>query len=257
MTRRKVILSAYACEPCKGSEPGVGWNWAKQIARFSDVWVITRQNNRETIEQELSKNPVNGLHVVYFDLPPWLSFWKRGSKGMHLYYLLWQVGVFFRIRKLAKGQAADILHHVTFGSALLPTFLPLLKCRFIWGPIGGAERVAIGFRKDWPLGAQLRESARSALVLSLQMNPFFRIACRRAERILVKTEETARRIPSGDAWKVIITTDVAASSDVHIWGKGLAPLRCSASAGFSVGGALTWLFQRSARRRSWQMCSGL
>ena len=24
----KVLLSAYACEPGKGSEPGVGWRWA-------------------------------------------------------------------------------------------------------------------------------------------------------------------------------------------------------------------------------------
>src|SRR6185295_12842005 len=26
--RLRVLLSAYACEPSKGSEPGIGWNWA-------------------------------------------------------------------------------------------------------------------------------------------------------------------------------------------------------------------------------------
>ena len=25
----KILLSAYACEPNTGSEPNVGWNWAK------------------------------------------------------------------------------------------------------------------------------------------------------------------------------------------------------------------------------------
>lgn len=30
----KILFSAYACEPGKGSEPGVGWNWGRQITRF-------------------------------------------------------------------------------------------------------------------------------------------------------------------------------------------------------------------------------
>ena len=25
---KKILLSAYACEPNKGSEPGVGWEWS-------------------------------------------------------------------------------------------------------------------------------------------------------------------------------------------------------------------------------------
>ena len=42
----KVLISAYACEPGKGSEPGVGWNWVRQIADFAkEVWVITKANN--------------------------------------------------------------------------------------------------------------------------------------------------------------------------------------------------------------------
>jgi hypothetical protein len=51
MKRLKVRISAYACEPSKGSETGVGWNWARQIARFHEAWVITRANYRElTVE---------------------------------------------------------------------------------------------------------------------------------------------------------------------------------------------------------------
>jgi hypothetical protein len=37
----KLLLSAYACEPSKGSEPGVGWNWATQAALDHEVWVLT------------------------------------------------------------------------------------------------------------------------------------------------------------------------------------------------------------------------
>ena len=38
----RVLLSAYACEPGKGSEAGVGWNSLRQVARYHDVWVLTR-----------------------------------------------------------------------------------------------------------------------------------------------------------------------------------------------------------------------
>ena len=53
MARLRVLISAYACEPGKGSEPEVGWQWALQMARFHDVTVLTRTNNREAIEKEL------------------------------------------------------------------------------------------------------------------------------------------------------------------------------------------------------------
>ena len=33
----KVLISAYACEPAKGSEPVVGWTWALAAAREHDV----------------------------------------------------------------------------------------------------------------------------------------------------------------------------------------------------------------------------
>jgi len=43
MKKKKILLSAYACEPKKGSEPGVGWNWAIQICKMgNDKKIITR-----------------------------------------------------------------------------------------------------------------------------------------------------------------------------------------------------------------------
>ena len=60
--RLKVLMSAYACEPGKGSEPGVGWTVAREMARHHDIWVITRANNRPVIEAELARNPQPGLH---------------------------------------------------------------------------------------------------------------------------------------------------------------------------------------------------
>lgn len=132
----KVLVSAYACEPHKGSEPGVGWNWAKQIAKFAEVWVVTRANNREVIEDELRKNPEPNMHFVYVDLPKWMRFWKKGQRGVRTYYYLWQFAAYFKARKLIKKIKFDIAHHITFVNDWMPSFLALLPIPFVWGPIG-------------------------------------------------------------------------------------------------------------------------
>ena len=48
----EILISAYGCEPDKGSEPGAGWNWAIEVAKRHSVTVLTRANNRDTIEKE-------------------------------------------------------------------------------------------------------------------------------------------------------------------------------------------------------------
>ena len=54
MQSLKILYSAYACEPGRGSEPGVGWHWAVETARLGhEVWVITRANNRGVIERAM------------------------------------------------------------------------------------------------------------------------------------------------------------------------------------------------------------
>ena len=53
---KKVIMSAYTCQPNMGSEEGVGWNWANQIAkRGYEVHLVTHKQNRLAIEAELEK----------------------------------------------------------------------------------------------------------------------------------------------------------------------------------------------------------
>ena len=42
-----------------GSEPAVGWNWMRQMARFHEVWVgLTRANNRGVIGEFTKKTPL-------------------------------------------------------------------------------------------------------------------------------------------------------------------------------------------------------
>lgn len=204
----KVLVSAYACEPHKGSEPGVGWNWAKQIARFAEVWVMTRANNKEVIEEELKKSPVPNLHFIYYDVPKWLSFWKKRTRGLYLYYLLWQIGAYLIAKKLHKSICFDVVHHLTFGNIWLPTFMPFLRIPFIWGPVGGGEQVPKLFRKYYSLKAKIQESVRDFILATLKINPLFLFACKRSNLIIVRTDETLNRIPEkyrNETFKMIET----------------------------------------------------
>src|SRR5438045_8454302 len=86
-----LLISAYACEPHKGSEPSVGWNFVCHMSQHHELWVLTRENNRRSIEAELQRTPLPNVHWGYFDLPHWLQRLKTLPGGIYLYYLLWQL----------------------------------------------------------------------------------------------------------------------------------------------------------------------
>lgn len=189
--RLKILVSAYACEPNKGSEPGVGWNLVKELSRNNNLWVITKANNRKVIEKEIQENPLPNISWVYFDLPKWLCFWKKGNRGIHLYYYLWQIGIFFLSRKLLKSQKFDLIHHLTFGQYWLPSFLSFLPSKFLWGPIGGGKNAPLKFFKYFSLNGKLKEILRWLFSVTLKLNPLFHLMKMNANKILAISNQTS------------------------------------------------------------------
>src|SRR5208282_3662094 len=104
----RILLSAYACEPGRGSEPGVGWGWATELARSGhQVWVLTRTDNRAAIERDTgASGPC--LSFIYYELPEWVQRWRRFSAVKPLYYILWQWAAARYIRKLFPQIPFDI-----------------------------------------------------------------------------------------------------------------------------------------------------
>jgi len=210
----KILISAYACEPHKGSEPGVGWNWVKQIARFHEVWVITRANNKEKIEEELNRNPISNIHFVYYDLPKWMYFWKRGQRGLYFYYCFWQLGIFFLAKKLHKRHQFDIVHHLTFGNNWMPTFMPFLNIPFIWGPIGGAETVPKNFKSEFSFKWRYYETLRNFLQWwALKLDPIIKMALKRSTIIIARTKITQNVIPKKYKSKTVLILESGISME--------------------------------------------
>lgn len=196
MKRLKVLISAYACEPGKGSEPGVGWNVAHQMARYHDVWVITRTSNASAIKAELARHPSPNLRFLYYDFPQWTRFWKRGARGVQIYYYLWQLGIFFVAKKAHKHIGFELIHHATFVKYWAPSFLSLLSVPFIWGPIGGGESAPEDFMQDFSLKGKVYERCRNVARWLGEHDPFVRLTAKRSSIILATTKETAMRISS-------------------------------------------------------------
>ena len=121
---KRVVATAYAINPFKGSEDAMGWNFVMQIARFHQVYAITRENNRTHIEQYMQMNPdsrYQNINFLYFDLPYWMRFWKKGGRGAMLYYLMWQRGVVGFIRQ--QNIEFDLVHNLNFHNDWTPSFL--------------------------------------------------------------------------------------------------------------------------------------
>jgi glycosyltransferase involved in cell wall biosynthesis len=200
--RLKVLMSAYACEPGKGSEPGVGWAAAREMARLHDVWVITRANNRAAIEAELAQYPHPALHFVYWDLPNWARFWKRGGRrGMRPYYYLWQLHILSIARGLHAKVKFDLVHHVTFVRYWTPSFLCFLGVPFVWGPVGGGESTPRSFWRGGGWHSMLYEGSREIARWAGERGPFVRATARRSAVALGTTEETSARLRAlGGRW---------------------------------------------------------
>lgn len=192
----KILMSAYSCEPGRGSEPGVGWNVIREVAKYHQVWVLTRPDESgAVIEAELARNPVPNLHFVYFTLPIWGGGWRWGQSGaMQIHYYLWQIQAYFVARRLHREIGFDLIHHVTFVKYSSPSFLSLLPVPFIWGPVGGGESAPIKFWRDFSLRAKVYETARSLVRWVGELDPFVHLTAKRSAVVRATTEDTAERL---------------------------------------------------------------
>ncbi len=206
----KVLISAYSCEPGRGSERGVGWNVAREVAKHHEVWVLTRPDeSKDAIEAELAANPIPNLHFVYFTLPFWQDSMSLGQSGaMQIHYYLWQIQAYFVARRLHQEIGFDLAHHVTFVKYSAPSLLAFLPIPFVWGPVGGGESAPPKFWKDFSLRARLYEYARDFVRNVGQRDPLVGLTIRNSAVVRATTDDTAKRLYRMGATDVQIVPEV-------------------------------------------------
>ena len=160
--------------------------------------MITRQANRNSIEAELALRPLPDVTFHYMDLPGWILRFKRGTVGVYAYYFFWQLGAYrYFAGRRGAGISFDVVHHVTFASMRMPSFMALLGRPVIFGPVGGGESSPVTLW--WPLGwhARVREMLRNLSLWWLQISPLMRFTFGRASRIFVTSPQSQSLLSPG------------------------------------------------------------
>lgn len=137
----KILVSAYSCDPTKGSEPGVGWNWVRMIARRHRLWVLTCPDGREEIEEALARDEemAEAARFIYFPRLEIEALEKVWPPSLFWTYELWQREAYRVGAGLHARVRFDLVHAVTFATFRAPGYLWKLDAPFVWGPIGGLK----------------------------------------------------------------------------------------------------------------------
>lgn len=211
---KTILISAYAVNPFKGSEDGMGWNYIFQASRCHKVIAITRLNNRTAIEHYMEKTrndraeEYNRITFLYFDWPRWTLFWKKGPMLSMIYYYVWQLSLACWL--LWKRIDADVVHNLNFHNDWTPSFLWLLQKPFAWGPVGHHPRIPAGYIKVCKNGAQIKDSMLWLLKKAFwTFDPFLYLCRKKADMVWCMHNDALLRL--GIREKYLLQPSVAAA----------------------------------------------
>ena len=198
MGRMKLLISAYACAPNRGSEHGIGWNWTTEARRLGhEVWALVSPAHRNAIEEASRDDAVcRSIHWLF----PEVSYWPLQPaiepKWERTYNLIWQRTASRMARELQRSVRFDAVHHLTWGGVRAPTFLGSLGPPLIVGPIGGGETSPFSLRDGFSFRSKILEALRDLSNSTISINPIVRRGLYDAAVIFAKTTDT-RNMLSG------------------------------------------------------------
>ncbi len=192
LNMKHVIISAFSCDPTKGSEPGNGWMWASGIAsRGYFVHLLTTSRAKENIDHQIEVSGLSSsIKVHYIDHS---GFWRwayfKNFILMYAAYWLWQKKILkYVINNLMQYEIAFI-HHVTWGSLKMGSSLYKTNIPMLFGPIGGGQKTPLIF-KDYLGKDYWKEKLRNKLgPVILGLNPLSKNTLSNS-KVLVTNKDT-------------------------------------------------------------------
>ncbi len=211
----RVLLSAIACQPDRGSEAKVGWDAAVAISERHECHVITHVAARKPIEAKQSQGVAANVKFHYFGedftwhpsrfvarIQSWIIFSK------------WQARLLPFAEELHRRHRFDLAHHLTYVTWRVPSPLWKLPVPLLWGPIGGTAMIPRSFLGILSPTAALFEAARYASNAVATRSKAFRDCARETALVVAANEETEnffRRFrpdrPIARLWPVFFTPE--------------------------------------------------
>jgi glycosyltransferase involved in cell wall biosynthesis len=188
----KLLISAYACAPNRGSEHGSAWNWTSEVARLGhEATVLVSPAHRTAILAATQQDPaLQRVRWLFPEVTHWPLVQGKEPGWERTYNLLWQREA-LQVARAAHGeQPFDLVHHLTWGGVRAPTFLGALGIPLIIGPVGGGETSPAKLRDRFPLRGRVLEGLRDLSNATIELNPIARQGLRNADVIFARTADT-------------------------------------------------------------------
>lgn len=210
----KVLASVYACSPYDGSERAVGWNWITELDKYHMITAITSYKYKNDIEDYCHKNPdvLQNTRFIYVDVPN--TEWHVGYKFERFYYILWQKQALKVAKKITKEEKFDLVHHITYVTCVLPTYMHKLGLPFLYGPVSGGENTPTVIQYPMSRKDKCTEYVRRLSQIFFSITPNYYKTMKKATLILATTEETKKSIPRKYREKVQVFQSIGLKEDM-------------------------------------------
>jgi len=162
--RKRILVSAIACNPYWGSEALHGWLACRSLALLGEIWVLAHESNREGIEKAIAAGIVpDSMHFVFAGKNQSHSKNRLLARlqGWWHYMAYWPREILSVAYELHEKHRFDLAHHVTYSTWRVESPLWRLGIPLIWGPISGTEKFPL--TRFWPIlsmSGRLFEMAR-------------------------------------------------------------------------------------------------
>ena len=141
-----ILYIAFSCSPYHGSEDKIGWNVPLESAKINNVFVITREDQRQYVERYLREHPEVKIRFYYVDIRQ--KFRKLLAKAPYTPKLNLLHRTAYRVAKqICQEEKIDLIHQITpveFRS--IGNYSKIPNVKFVCGPLGGGEYIPKGLR---------------------------------------------------------------------------------------------------------------
>ena len=192
----KILLSALACEPERGSEPEVGYRALLAASSQHEVWVLTVPESIPALSRALDGDPRRSR--IHFED---IEFESKGrvlgdltSRAFHFAYDRWQRHAAVRAVRLDRKLGFDLVHHVTLASYWTRAGVVAVEKPLVWGPIGGGVDPPMRLLPELGPRGMLEAMARMVGRPAVAMLPPMKRTQRVAAVVLAQNPDTGRRL---------------------------------------------------------------
>ena len=189
-----VLINAYACAPNMGSEPGLGWNWIVNIAKYCRVFVITEGEWQAEINLALNELPQR-QNISFYYIPVSERIrkmcWNQGDWRFYFYYHEWQKKALNKAKEICGSEQIDIIHQLNMIGYREPGLLWKIKnIPIVWGPVGGLGGIPVSFVLGFGLRGAVKQILKNFINLLQVYQPNVYMMIKKADLILSANSKT-------------------------------------------------------------------